>query len=64
VKINIEIEVDDDFEPCAYGCDRDCPFGYINYRDDDYDCVHLYLKNDGDWTCAVKEAMEKGRENE
>lgn len=60
MKVTIELEVDDDFEPCAYGCDRDCPFGYI---DDDFECVHLYLKNDGDWTCAVKEAMEKGKKN-
>ena len=28
MKVTIELEVDDDFEPCTYGCDTYCPFGY------------------------------------
>lgn len=61
MEITIEIEVNNDFEPCVYGCELYCPFGHM---DDDYACVHLYRKDDSDWTCPVKEAMEKGRENE
>ena len=56
-KIVIEIEVDDDFEPCTYGCRTQCPFGYT---DDDYDCVHLHCVTDGyGWSCPVQDAMEK-----
>ena len=61
MKINIEIEVDDDFEPCTYGCEMHCPFGYL---DDEYDCVHLYRNENYDWTCPVKEAMKKGNKYE
>ena len=64
MKINIEIEVPDDFEPCTYGCDRDCPFGY---RDDDefyYACVHQYRNENHDWSCPVKDAMKKGDKDE
>jgi hypothetical protein len=61
MKITIELEFDDDFEPCAYGCDRCCPFECL---DDEYNCVHLYRNNDSDWSCPVKDAVEKGRENE
>ena len=60
MKIIFDIEVPDDFEPCTYGCDRDCPFGYT---DDDYNCVHMYRKYDNyEWTCTVNEAMKKGNE--
>lgn len=62
MKINIEIEVSDDFEPCTYGCDRDCPFWYT---DNDYECVHLYRKGDDyEWTCLVNDAMKKGDKDE
>ena len=64
MKINIEIEVDDDFQPCTYGCERECPFGHIDYDDDDYCCVHLYTNNGYDWTCPVKEAMKEGDKDE
>lgn len=61
MKVIIELEFDDDFEPCAHGCEMYCSFGY---KDDDYDCVNLYRNNDGDWTCPVKEAMKKGDKDE
>jgi len=62
MKITIEFETDDDFEPCAYGCEMQCPFGYL---DDEHDCVHSYRSyDDYDFTCPVKEAMEKGKRNE
>ena len=58
MKVTIEIEVNEDFQPCTYGCEMQCPFGHI---DDDYRCVHLCRDRDGyEWTCPVKEAIEKG----
>lgn len=61
MKVTIELEVDDDFEPCTYGCDRDCPFGYL---DDDGHCYHIYYDDYYEWTCPVNEAIEKGGKDE
>ena len=59
MKVIIEFEVDNDFQPCTYGCEMECPFGY---QDDDYRCVHLCRSSDGyGWSCPVKDAMEKGK---
>lgn len=61
-KIVIEIEVDNDFEPCTGDCTMSCPFGY---EDDYYCCVHLCRSGDGyGWSCPVKEAIEKGKKDE
>ena len=62
MKLTIEIELDDDFQPCTYGCEMHCPFGHV---DDEYRCVHLCRDLDGyEWTCPVKEAIEKGENDE
>ena len=53
MKINIEIELPDDFEPCTYGCDLYCPFGHI----DEESCYHMYQN---EWSCPVKDAIKKG----
>lgn len=59
MKVDIEIEIPNNFEPCTYGCEMHCPFGYTV---DDCDCAHLYAKDHYEWSCFVKDAMEKGKE--
>ena len=61
MKINIEIEVPDDFEPCTYGCEMHCPFGHIS---GDCLCVNMYYSDDCEWTCVVNETMKKGNKDE
>lgn len=61
MKLTIEIEVPDDIDPCAHGCETGCPFGSFD-EDGDY-CWDKKRTEDG-FTCIVKEAMEKGSKDE
>ncbi len=59
MKVTIELDLPDDFQPCTIGCEYGCPFGY---QDDDYRCVHLYRCRDGyHWSCPVKELIEENK---
>ena len=61
MKITIEIEVPDDFEPCTCGCDLHCPFGYT----DGECCYYMYIDDDNyEWNCPVKDGMKKGNKDE
>jgi len=62
MKVIIEIEVNDDLEPCTYGCETHCPFGYVDIDNDV--CVHMRRDVNYDFTCPVKEAVEKGNKDE
>ena len=61
IKVTIELEVDDDFEPCTYGCEMGCPLGYMN-GDGDLACCNMERTEDGYFTCLVKKSIEKGRD--
>ena len=60
MKLTIEIEVDDDFEPCTYGCDICCPLGH--YDGDDIPCSHMESDENFEFTCIVNETMKKTKE--
>ena len=53
-KVKIVLEVNDDFQPCTYGCEFQCPFGY--FGDNGMDCDHIE-RSDDNVTCIVKENM-------
>ena len=60
MKIKLEIEVPDDFEPCAYGCEFHCPFGYL--VDEDLDCNLIERDEEWNFSCIVSKAIKGSEE--
>ena len=60
MKLNIEIEVPDDIEPCCiHSCATYCPFGYYDGDDMEERCNHMTTNDNGNWECIVSKAMKK-----
>ena len=63
MKLTIEIEVDDNIEPCTYDCGDYCPLSYYDFDFDRFTCDHI-KHNENGWECIVSKAMKKGETNE
>ena len=62
MKVTIELDLPDDIQPCCIpDCALYCPFGYLDWEDNEFRCDSM--ESEGyDWKCIVGEAMKKTKE--
>ena len=60
MKLKLEIDVSDDFEPCTFECIDECPFVYEEFdAENPRECVHCYQTEHGNFVCPVSLHMIK-----
>lgn len=63
MKLMIELDFPDNFEPCIGGCQYECPLSHYNDDTRDYDCDHI-MNGENGWECVVSKAMQRNNDED